>query len=196
LWDHPVGRLRPAWLDGLDPARPILYVTQGTAVGPMREEFFTLVMEAFENEPVQVIMTTGDAVDHARLGRKPDNVILEHFVPQSYFLDRVSVMLHHGGFSTCLGGLKYGVPMVMVPFNWDQPDNARRVQELGAGIMLRPAFVTRGRLRRYVRRVLEDAQYRERARRISEKMKGTASAEKAAQLLLQLGETGKPVFRT
>ncbi|MBI2061924.1 MAG: glycosyltransferase family 1 protein [Nitrospirae bacterium] len=195
LWDHPVGRPRPDWLDRLDAGKPVVYVTQGTAVGPMREEFFDLAMDALKKESVHVIVTTGDAVDHSRLTAPPGNAILQHFVPHSYFLDRVSAMVHHGGFSTCMGGLRHGVPMVMVPFNWDQPDNARRVEELGAGVMLRPALVTKGRLRGWVRRILEDGRYRDQARRFGAGLQGNSGAEGAAALLVKLAETKQPVLR-
>lgn len=195
LWDRPAGRPKPSWLDRLDGGRPVVYATQGTAVGPMREEFFSFVMETLRSEPVHLIVTTGEAVDHSRLSTPPANTILEHFVPQSTFLDRVQVMIHHGGFSTCLGGLKFGVPMIMMPFNWDQPDNARRVQELGAGRMLRASTVTAGRLRRWVRKLIEKPEYRDHAREFGRTLQNGRGPEKSSELLVRLAATGRPVLR-
>ncbi|MBI2891088.1 MAG: hypothetical protein HYY13_09930 [Nitrospirae bacterium] len=193
-WDHRIDQVPPSWLETLD-GRPVVYVTQGTAVGPLRTEFFNFAMEALAGEDVQLIVTTGNAVDLGRLGTPPPHVILERFVPHSFFLSRVGVMVHHGGFSTCMGGLCHGVPMVIVPFNWDQPDNARRVQELGAGVMLRPHLLTRGRLRRWVRRVLGEPSYRERARDVGARLDPSATPGRAADLIEALGKTGRPVLR-
>ena len=45
-------------------------------------------------------------------------------------------MVCHGGFGTVRGGLTAGVPMAVLPLFADQPYNAARVAEIGAGIAL------------------------------------------------------------
>ena len=45
-------------------------------------------------------------------------------------------MACHGGFGTVRAGLAAGVPLAVLPLFADQPYNARRVAELGAGVAL------------------------------------------------------------
>ena len=42
--------------------------------------------------------------------------------------------VHQGGSGTTGEALRAGRPMLIVPYGWDQPDNAVRVQRLGAGL--------------------------------------------------------------
>jgi UDP:flavonoid glycosyltransferase YjiC (YdhE family) len=44
-------------------------------------------------------------------------------------------MVGHGGFGTTLGALLAGVPQVVVPIFADQPDNAQRIADMGAGLI-------------------------------------------------------------
>ena len=44
----------------------------------------------------------------------------------------------HGGSGSTLGALAFGVPLVVIPLFADQPYNARRVHEVGAGIAVEP----------------------------------------------------------
>ena len=44
----------------------------------------------------------------------------------------------HGGSGTTLGALAAGLPLVIVPLFADQPANAKRVAEVGAGLVVEP----------------------------------------------------------
>jgi len=44
------------------------------------------------------------------------------------------VNVHQGGSGTTGEALRAGRPMLIVPYGWDQPDNAARVERLGAGL--------------------------------------------------------------
>ncbi len=46
-------------------------------------------------------------------------------------------VIHHGGIGTTARILSAGVPQLILPFAFDQPDNGARVTRLGAGAMLR-----------------------------------------------------------
>jgi UDP:flavonoid glycosyltransferase YjiC (YdhE family) len=46
-------------------------------------------------------------------------------------------VVHHGGISTVAKALAAGTPQLILPFAFDQMDNALRVKRLGAGDWLR-----------------------------------------------------------
>ena len=112
-------------------------------------------------------MTVGRHADPAELGALPPNVHVERWVAQASVMPHAAAMVAHGGAGTTLAALAAGVPLVMLPLSADQPINARRVAELGAGLALDGGAAGVGRLAEAVARVLQDPGYREAARRIA-----------------------------
>ena len=51
---------------------------------------------------------------------------------------RCSGVVHHGGVGTTAQALAAGIPQLVLPMAWDQPDNAMRVKRLGVGHWLLP----------------------------------------------------------
>ena len=56
------------------------------------------------------------------------------YAPYSAAFPCASVIVHQGGSGTTGQALRAGRPQLFVPFGWDQPDNALRVERLGAGL--------------------------------------------------------------
>ena len=57
----------------------------------------------------------------------------ESAVPFDLLAPRVAAFVHHGGIGTCAQALAAGTPQLVVPFSFDQPDNARLMARLGVG---------------------------------------------------------------
>jgi UDP:flavonoid glycosyltransferase YjiC (YdhE family) len=60
------------------------------------------------------------------------------YAPFGQLLPRCAAVIHHGGIGTTAQSLAAGVPQVILPMAWDQPDNADRVRRLGVGRALSP----------------------------------------------------------
>lgn len=45
-----------------------------------------------------------------------------------------AINVHQGGSGTTGEALRSGRPMLVIPYGWDQPDNATRIQRLGVGL--------------------------------------------------------------
>jgi UDP:flavonoid glycosyltransferase YjiC (YdhE family) len=60
-------------------------------------------------------------------------VLCLDYVDLGAFLDRAALLVHHGGIGTTAAALGAGVPQIIVPRYFDQPDNGRRVTRLGVG---------------------------------------------------------------
>ena len=66
----------------------------------------------------------------------PKNFSIFSYVPQTQLLPDVDIFITHGGINSTQEGLSFGVPLIVVPQQYDQFDNAKRVEELEAGIAL------------------------------------------------------------
>lgn len=60
------------------------------------------------------------------------------FVPLQSLLPECSAIVHHGGVGTTAKALAAGVPQLVLPWSWDQPDNALRLKRMGVGDSLDP----------------------------------------------------------
>jgi rhamnosyltransferase subunit B len=65
---------------------------------------------------------------------------IQHFayLPFSEILPRAAALVHHGGIGTVAQAIAAGVPQVIRPVAYDQPENAIRVERLGIGKILYP----------------------------------------------------------
>jgi UDP:flavonoid glycosyltransferase YjiC (YdhE family) len=61
----------------------------------------------------------------------PAETVAFPYAPYSKIFPRAAVVVHSGGMGTCAQALAAGRPMLVVPFAFDQPDNAARLQRLG-----------------------------------------------------------------
>ena len=96
-------------------------------------------------------------------------------------MPHATAMVCHGGSGTVNAALAAGLPMVVVPLFADQPHNARRVAEIGAGIALAPDQLVR--LPDAVRTLLADRSYRAVAGRIADGAKQLPTVDTAAKIL-------------
>jgi MGT family glycosyltransferase len=186
-WDKPGDAQAPAWLADLPRDRPVVYVTEGS-MHSKNPFLLRAALEGLASSPVRVIATTGRHRDPGSLdlGSVPPNVRVERWVPHSDLFPRTDVVVTSGGTGTVLATLCAGVPLVVVPTAWDQPENAWRVAEAGAGIRLSPAKCTPQTIRSAVERVLGEPSYRERAARAGADLARYGGAARAAELLEEL----------
>jgi UDP:flavonoid glycosyltransferase YjiC (YdhE family) len=167
-------------------APPLVYVTFGTVAATLGlfPGFYRTVIEALEGLPVRIVMTVGDAADEAELGSLPANVSAKRWIPQADILSKASAMVGHGGFGTTTGALLAGVPQVVVPLFADQPYNAARIAELGAGLVAsaeEPATI-----RTALQRVLAEPSFRGVAARAAREAFALPPIEAVSSSLLEL----------
>jgi UDP:flavonoid glycosyltransferase YjiC (YdhE family) len=126
----------------------------------------------------------------------PDNVHVEAWLPQDEVLPHVDAAVGHGGFGTTLGALGHGVPMVLLPlFAGDQWRNARRVAELGAGLLVDdgerrvmeiPSQRAMNALPGALKLVLGDGRFRQSAARIRDEIVALPDTGAAVAVVEQL----------
>ncbi len=140
---------------------PVLYVSLGTVfdAGPPVLRAFATALAPLGGT---VVVATG-GTDPAALGALPHDVVARRFVPQPELLERAALFVTHGGMNSVNEALYAGVPVLVVPQGADQPQVARRVTELGAGLTVRPEDATEAVVHTSARRLLTEPRFREAA---------------------------------
>lgn len=156
----------PAYLAHPSPAgRPRVAVTLGTIL-PGRLEAIGTILDALAPLDIEVVATVGHALDPAALGERREGIRIHRYVPMSRLLAVSDALVFHAGSGTMLAALANGVPLVALPVQADQPENADRLAAAGAGRTLAPEDRSPDAIAAAVRAVLDDARYREGAARV------------------------------
>jgi UDP:flavonoid glycosyltransferase YjiC (YdhE family) len=172
------------WLATLSHDRPWVHVTEGT-MHVYKPFLLQAAARGLANLPMEVIMTTGGSRDPEGLdlGALAPNVRLEPWIPHTELFPRTDVVITTGGAGTVLTALEAGIPLLIVPTEWDKPDNAQRVVEAGAAIRIAPGRCSPRRLREAVERLLSDQSYRDNAKQLARILKGLNGPQRAAELI-------------
>ena len=80
-------------------------------------------------------------------------------------------MVHHGGIGTLSQCLKAGVPQLIVAMSLDQPDNAERIEKIGAGLGINASRFTFDKALPLLRRCLDDDSLRLQARNFAGRLR-------------------------
>jgi MGT family glycosyltransferase len=86
------------------------------------------------------------------------NATVAAWVPQIDVLARASLAVIHGGLGTIKECISFGVPMICLPVDRDQPANAERVSLHRLGVGLDPEAVTSSALAGAIRNVLSNGE--------------------------------------
>ncbi|MCW0216951.1 MAG: glycosyltransferase [Prosthecobacter sp.] len=95
----------------------------------------------------------------------PPSILPVEYAPFSSLVPRASAFVHHGGIGTMSQGFAAGVPQLIMAMAHDQPDNAYRLEKLGAGIGLTTRSFTPTRVQKALHQLLTAPRYREAAQR-------------------------------
>ena len=187
----------PAWVYEL-PDHPTVYATLGLSFGsdrvfPGSGQIFSSIIQALRDEPVNLIVTVGPGRSPEEFGDLPPNVHVEQYIPQSLLLPRCDAVIAHGGWSTVMGALSHGLPLMLIPLMSEQSMNAERCAALGAGLVLDLNRLTSDVVRDAVRRVLLDPNFRESAMRVRAESESLPGTDKAVELLEQLAAEKQPL---
>ncbi len=132
-----------------------IYISQGTVFN-RSINFYKLCFEAFGNSEHSVVMSIGKHTNLDDLGGIPSNFIVKQYVPQTEVLKYTKLFITHGGMNSTSEGLYYGVPLIVIPQNADQPMIAEQIAKIGAGLQLQSQNLTPMQLREAAKNVLNN----------------------------------------
>ncbi|CCG40388.1 glycosyltransferase [Magnetospirillum molischianum] len=192
--DGAVGGLPPDLTAFLESGPPPLVFTLGTAMVRNPGSFFEDSLKAAQRLRRRAVLMVGGN-SPLPLGPLSDSAIAVAYAPFSELFPRAAAIVHHGGVGTTGQAMRAGRPMLVVPFGYDQPDNAARVTRLGIGRSLPIGRYTASRAANALGALLDSSTCRRRAAEIGVQISaetGTANACDALIALAGAGTTGSP----
>ncbi|MBN1798918.1 MAG: hypothetical protein JW822_10090 [Spirochaetales bacterium] len=165
----------------------VVYISFGTIIND-RPEFYRHCMNLFKQSSLTVVISIGNRIKAEDLCPVPSNVIIKSHVPQLKVLKKTAVFITHAGMNSIQEALFFGVPMVMLPQTPEQTATARRVAELGAGIILRRGTHP-AEIRRAVEIIMQDKSYKEHTHAISKTLRNAGGYKRAVNEMLKLIES-------
>jgi glycosyltransferase (activator-dependent family) len=177
----------PKWL-WEPPARPRIAFSLGISA-TNRFGGYTVgvqdVLDALADLDIEIVATIADKERH-KLTRVPDNTRIVSYVPLHALAPTCAAVIHHAGPGTLRTASHYGVPQLALPWDFDEPELARRLAEQGAGIAIHASEATGARVREAVLRLLTEPSYREAAGRLRAEMHAMPSPNELVGQLEQL----------
>ena len=161
---------------------PIIYVSMGTVQNGF-EHVFRTIAEGCAGLGHQLVVSIGGNLTVEGVGPLAGNSIVVGHAPQLELLRRATLCITHAGLNTALESLAAGVPMVAIPVTNDQPGVAARIAYTGTGTVVPYRRLSLDRLRRAVRRVLDDGRYHENARQLQAAIQAANGLERAADII-------------
>ncbi|WP_246520133.1 glycosyltransferase [Ancylobacter lacus] len=143
---------------------PPVVFTLGTTVVHLAHDFYKVAAETALALGRRAILLMGN---NPRPDAPADKVLALDYAPHSSLFPHAAAVVQHGGVGGCAEALRAGVPVLTIPFAFDQPDNAMRMRRLGVGAVLPRTSVNRDTLERSLRAVLEDPAFAARARAVA-----------------------------
>ncbi|MBM7504347.1 glycosyltransferase [Agromyces aurantiacus] len=171
----------PRDLEGVGAGRVL--VAFSTIGYPGQVDVLARVMRALADEGVEALVTTGPAVDPARLPAMP-GIDVRAWGDHGELLRSARLLVGHGGHGTTMRALAAGVPVLVVPMtrHADHHLVARAVERAGLGAQVAKDAAP-DRLRDAIRRVLADPEMTVRTRAWADRRHGSSGAQRAAELL-------------
>jgi len=163
---------------------PPVAVTFGTGM-QHADQLFAAAVKACEQTGHRALLLT----KHAE--QLPANLppMVRHvpFAPFRDLFPRCAAVVHHGGVGTTSQALAAGTPQLILPFAFDQPDNAVRIQRLGVGTWFYPRRRLAKRMSAALRRITTAA-VQERCREVAGQFANADPLTKAAMDVESLWE--------
>lgn len=167
-------------LPAKEKARPLIYISMGTVIND-RPDFYRKCIDALKNLDADVVISCGNAINREKLGALPDHIQVHPYVDQLDVLAKADVFLTHCGMNSVSESLYMAAPMVLYPQTNEQHAVARRVTEIGAGIMLKNDSASG--IRAAIQEILNNKTYGTAAEKCSADFRACSGTAGAAEFI-------------
>jgi UDP:flavonoid glycosyltransferase YjiC (YdhE family) len=165
----------------VDSGAPPIVFTLGSSAVWVARDFFEESIKAAKLIGRRAVLLIGDErnLPHAL----PEGIMALDYLPYQTLLPRACAVVHHGGVGTTSHGLLAGVPTLIVPFAFDQSDNAEHAHKMGTSRTLYRDKYEASRVANELEELLRRPSYARRALEVSQRLKQENGPVRAADLI-------------
>lgn len=170
----------------LDAGEPPIAFTLGSSAVLAPGNFYFEAAAALRELGYRAVLLAGQEARKLPPELLQEGAIAVEYAPHSELFPRSAAIVHHGGVGTTGEALVAGRPMLVVPDEFDRPDNAARVARLGVGRILNRDRYSAAALDAELKQLLFDPVYEERAASIGRLLRvedGVGAAADAIEAL-------------
>ncbi len=145
----------------------VIYFSTGSMIDSSRlpRNIKAAILKVFGSLKQRVLMK----MNPENITELPSNVLMKQFVPQSDVVAHKNCILFvsHGGYLALIEAITNAVPMLIIPFIFDQVSNAIIAESKGFALKLYLKEVTEKALKDKIDELINNEKYREKAKEIS-----------------------------
>jgi rhamnosyltransferase subunit B len=170
----------------LESGEPPIVFTLGSAAVMDARDFYEQSIAAAKLVNKRAVMLYG-IFNEPPKGLDADRVGFD-YAPYSQIFPRACAVVHQGGVGTTSQVLRAGVPMIVMPYSHDQPDNAARCKRLGVSETIDRNKYTAQNAANLLRKIFSSPSYQakaDEAKRIVNAENGTQIACDAIEMLFK-----------
>ena len=120
-----------------DENKKLIYISLGTIFSFNLGIYKKCIKALGNSKDFQVIMSIGKYNEVRDLGDLPENIFAFNYVPQIKILKETDIFITHGGINSINESIfMQKLPVIVIPQDLDQIDNAKQIEKLQAGIYL------------------------------------------------------------
>ena len=153
----------------LDSGPPPVVFTLGSSAVQHAGAFYQESLGAIRQLGCRAVLLAGS---NRIAGPLPPATAIFPYAPFSRIFPRASAIVHQGGIGTCAQALAAGRPMLVVPYAFDQPDNAARLERLGVARVIPRSKYSAKCASAQLGHMLADAAYAARAQEVARTIAG------------------------
>jgi rhamnosyltransferase subunit B len=161
--DGNEGKITTKLQQFLDTGEPPIVFTLGSAVVMVPGTFYQESIRAVTllNRRAVLLIGKNTPPDHLS-----EDIIAIDYISYSQIFPHACAIVHQGGIGTTAQALRAGRPTLIMPYTYDQPDNAARVKRLGTSRTIERKDYTVARVAKELQALLENPNYATKAAEI------------------------------
>jgi len=184
----PAGELDAELRDFIAERGPPLVFTPGTGVTDTRS-FFRMADQLCRALAVPGIFLSTEMREQPQA--QAADFLCRRYVDLGALLPKARLLMHHGGIGTTAQALRAGIPQIIMPKAFDQPDNAMRIATLRLGGVVLSQRVADAAIVDLCRATLADQTLRERLAIAARDIRQRCAATEVACLAESLARAGE-----
>jgi UDP:flavonoid glycosyltransferase YjiC (YdhE family) len=167
----------------LSAGEPPLVFALGSSAVEIAGDFFAVAARIAQVLDRRAVLVAGSQAERYRALEAHGAVIALDYVAYDDLFAHASLVVHQGGIGTLARAARAGKPTLVVPFGFDQFDNAERIVRRGGARMVRREQFTVGRAAPLLAQLLADATLARAAAATAERLAGETGVANACDIV-------------